>query len=110
MSDGSEGDAVVDFENFLPLAPEREHEDAALVVQRDDRAAGGNLVFDVLAPVGDGLDKAERFLNHANERFRRVLGSADGHAGGEWLRGWMPAGVEKIAQGVVGDGLNAVAR
>ena len=70
MPNGPHGDAVVHLENLLPLAPERAHQDAALIIQRNDGTARGDLGFDVLAPVGDGFDEAERFFNHTEAEDR----------------------------------------
>ena len=64
MPDGAHRDAVVDLENLLPLAAHGEEQDAIAIRECGDRAAAGELVFDILAPVRDGFDPTIGLFDH----------------------------------------------
>ena len=66
MPEAAERDAVVDFKQLLPLAAEGEKQDAVAVAEAHDGAAGGELVLDVFAAVGEGFDPAEGFFVHVS--------------------------------------------
>src|SRR6266567_3351847 len=65
MPNPSHCDSIVDLEKFLARLAKREKQNAFSITQRRDGTAGGELPFDVLAPVGDGFDPTIRLLDHA---------------------------------------------
>ena len=69
MTKRGEADSVVDFKHFASLAADGEQKQAVRVIQEHGRAAAAELVFDVLAPVGDCLDPTIWFFNHTSARY-----------------------------------------
>ena len=65
MPNRSHRDPIVDLEKFLARLTKREKQNAFAVTQRRDGTTGGELPFDVLAPVGDGFDPTIRLFDHA---------------------------------------------
>src|SRR4029078_11646671 len=65
MPDRSHRDPIVDLEKFLARLAKREKQNAFAVTYRRDWTAGGELPFDVLAPVGNGFDPTIRLFDHA---------------------------------------------
>ena len=70
MADRSHGDAIVDLEDFLAIAPHGEEHDPVAIGQRRDRAAARELMLDILAAIRDRLHPSVRFFDHP---FRRLF-------------------------------------
>jgi hypothetical protein len=68
MPDRPEPDPIINLEQLLPFTPQREQQDAFAVVDPSDGAAPGELMFDILTPIGDGFDPAVRFFDHTMNR------------------------------------------
>ena len=65
MTDRSHPDTIVDLEKFLPCLTECEKQNTVAITERRDGTAGGELPFNVLAPVGDRFYPTIRLLYHA---------------------------------------------
>src|SRR5437762_2792260 len=65
VTDRSHPDTIVDLEKFLPPLTEGEEQNAVAITERRDGTAGGELPFNVLAPVGDRFYPTIRLFDHA---------------------------------------------
>src|SRR5207244_13292287 len=65
VTDRSHPDTMLDLEKFLPRLTECEEQNAVAITERRDGTAGGELPFNVLAPVGDRFYPTIRLLYHA---------------------------------------------
>src|SRR5262245_10515790 len=64
MPNCSHCDPIVNLEKFLARLTERDKQNAFAVTERRDGTTGGELPFDVLAPVSDRFDPTIRLFNH----------------------------------------------
>ena len=65
MTNRSHRNPIVNLEKFLARLTEREKQNALAISERGDGTAGGQLPFDVFAPVGDRFDPTIRLFDHA---------------------------------------------
>ena len=65
MTNRPHGDPIVDLEKFLPRLTDGEKQNAVAIADRCDRAARGELGFDILAAISDRFDPTIRLFDHA---------------------------------------------
>src|SRR5437868_7178474 len=70
MSNRAHGNSIVNLEKFLPRLPEGEEKDPVAVPESHNRAAAGQLRFNVFRAVRDRFNPAIRLFDHATLRLK----------------------------------------
>src|SRR5450432_1267352 len=70
MPNRTHGDAIVNFENLLARAPERDEQNALATTDRSDRASGSELRLDVFAAICDRFDPTIWLFDHATDLWK----------------------------------------